>query len=217
MDPLHAAKFCAKMLLVRSPDRVQAVLNAITSGGIDPWAVAVQGGPAAWEKLVALGVRLDEMPLLKLAVSSDWRDRREAARALNTLHDSPEALAALFQLARDKETEVCGAAARALSLRDTPEVVGALVALAEHPSKGVRQAAGDSLGRFPDSNEALKALLKLSLEASPRVHWAAAKSLGNFPDSPEVQEALVRLSKEKDPYTRRAARMALKDFKSKSK
>ena len=56
MDYAQAAKSCAKMLAVRVPEKVEAVLKAIADSGMNPWSVAVVGGPKAWEKLAPLGV-----------------------------------------------------------------------------------------------------------------------------------------------------------------
>ena len=56
MDYAQAAKSCAKMLAVRVPERVEAVLKAIADSGMNPWSVAVVGGPKSWGKLAPLGV-----------------------------------------------------------------------------------------------------------------------------------------------------------------
>ena len=65
IDYAQAARACAKMLAVRNPDRIEAVLAEIVASGMDPWSVAVVAGPIAKTKLVQLGVNVHAAKVLQ--------------------------------------------------------------------------------------------------------------------------------------------------------
>lgn len=65
IDYAQAAQSCAKMLAVRNPERVAAVLAEIESSGMNGWSVAIYGGPAMWDKLKHLGVHGPSVERLK--------------------------------------------------------------------------------------------------------------------------------------------------------
>ena len=63
MDYTQAAQVCAKMLGVRSEAKIDATLKAISGSGMNPWSVAIYGGPATWEKLGVHGPSVHRMRL----------------------------------------------------------------------------------------------------------------------------------------------------------
>ena len=185
MDPVYAAQVCAKMLASEDPKCANA-LEWIKEAGVDPWSVAVAGGPRAWRKLVSLGVRPGEVPTLKLAASSVAMDRQTASEALRRFPSSPEALDALLILTR------AGGEARSWAVHSLgafsafPKALAALVALARDSQWRVRLAAAESLGSFPGSTEAASALLELTKDGSKDIRKTAERSLLAFPPAPPL-------------------------------
>ncbi len=130
-------------------------------------------------------------------------------------YPSPQVIATLIPLLKDKNHEIRAAAALSLSELSDPACAGALTELLENrrgdDDAFARSRAARGLGRI-SSREAIGPLLKaLSRDKSEEVKREAARALGLIATNKDLQviEALRQIARSPDPYLVIAADNAL--------
>ena len=203
MNARLAAEYCAKMLKVRRPNRIAAVVKEIADSGLSPWSVAILGGEKLAEKLRPLGVDPTRVKLLKKALHRVGSFRRHvcptegAIEALGDFPESPEALASLVSIASDTTHPWRCMALKTLKFfTPSVEALEALLAISTDPEGNVRCEATKSLGHFQGSSQALWRLVAL-LADDPygMVHFYSGEALPSFHAHPEFLTALETASR----------------------
>ena len=217
LDYAQAANTCAKMLAVRSPERIEAVLKAIAESGMNPWSVALVAGPKTLEKLACLGVTHGKVKCLKKALLlspySNRGNHYPAIRHLASFPGVPEVVEALLALQGHADFLTRLEVAQALaSFNASPEAAIALAVLAMDSDDHVRWTTAKSLASFSTNPDALNALIALSGDSVPFVRGTTALALASFPESPESLATLLRLSCDEASTVRTDAAHALAWF-----